>query len=401
MPVRTERTLEALNFALAGAREGFGPFLGVYLQATGFDPAATGVAMSLAGFSGLLATTPIGALIDHIEAKRTLLVISVCSIAIGAVVIVAASSLWFIALAQALIGIGDTAVAPLIAALTLGIVGHARFGAGMARNEAYNHAGNAANAVFATVLGYTLGLGWVALSIVAMALASSLVVAAIPREAIDHREARGGDADEKSIFTVLLRSRGLLLLTLVVLLFQTANGALLPFLAQARTSAGGDPSVTTGVMVVTARVAMVGAALVVPPLARRIGYGGAMAVVLLVTSLRCLLAACGTSWAIVEPVEIMEGIATGLASVAMPALSADIMAGSGRATAALGAVLTAFGAGCAFGPLVAGFAAQHLGFAKAFIVLGIVAGVGLAVWLLGCRRMRLDVFQAKSIHEDP
>ncbi|MCJ2070529.1 hypothetical protein MKK75_17295, partial [Methylobacterium sp. J-030] len=38
-------SLGALNFALAGAREGFGPFLGVYLQKQGFDPAATGFAM--------------------------------------------------------------------------------------------------------------------------------------------------------------------------------------------------------------------------------------------------------------------------------------------------------------------------------------------------------------------
>ncbi|VVB43588.1 protein of unknown function [Beijerinckiaceae bacterium RH AL1] len=59
---KIHRRLSALNFALAGAREGFGPFLGVYLQARGFDPALTGLAMSVAGVSGLIATTPIAAL---------------------------------------------------------------------------------------------------------------------------------------------------------------------------------------------------------------------------------------------------------------------------------------------------------------------------------------------------
>ncbi len=237
--------------------------------------------------------------------------------------------------------------------------------------------------MLATVLGYALGLGWVSLSIVVMALASIVMVTRLRRDDIDHAQARGGEADGRSTLTALLQSPGLLLLTIAVLLFQTANGALLPFLAQARTAAGGDPGITTGVMVVTARIAMIGAAILVPRLARGLGYGGVIALALIVTCLRCLLAACGTSWAIVEPVEIMEGIATGMASVAMPALSAEIMAGSGRATAALGAVLTAFGAGCAIGPLIAGVAAQRLGFPRAFVLLGIVAGIGLAVWLLG------------------
>ena len=353
--------------------------------------------MSLAGLSGLLATTPIGVLIDRTEAKRTLLAISVCAIAVGAVAIVATHRLWVISLAQALIGVGDTAIAPLVAALTLGIVSQSRFGVQMARNEAFNHAGNAANAVLATVLGYALGLGWVSLSIVVMALASIAMVTRLRRDDIDHAQARGGEADGRSTLTALLQSPGLLLLTIAVLLFQTANGALLPFLAQARTAAGGDPSITTGVMVVTARIAMIGAAILVPRLARGLGYGGVIALALIVTCLRCLLAACGTSWAIVEPVEIMEGIATGMASVAMPALSAEIMAGSGRATAALGAVLTAFGAGCAIGPLIAGVAAQRLGFPRAFVLLGLVAGIGLAVWLLGSWWIGLRVSGNKPV----
>lgn len=384
--MRSDRVLDALNFALAGAREGFGPFLGVYLQASGFAPAATGIAMSLAGLTGLLATTPIGIFIDRTPSKRALLAASVIAIAIGAVILVLTSRLWVIAAAQAVIGVGDAAVAPLISAVTLGIVGQARFGARMARNEGFNHAGNAANALLATALGFFLGLSWVAVAIVVMAVASTLMVTRIGASDIDHVKARGGETGERSIVAVLRQAPGLLLLSVVVLLFQTANGALLPFLAQARTVAGGNPSITTGVMVITARLAMVGAALLAPRLARHVGYRGAIVMVLIVTILRCLLAACGTGWAIVEPVEIMEGIATGLASVAIPALSTEIMVGTGRTTAALGAVLTAFGAGCAIGPLVAGIAAQHLGFSDAFIVLAAIAGAGLASWIAGSHR---------------
>ena len=171
--------LDALNFALAGAREGFGPFLGVYMQAKGFDPAATGVAMSLAGLSGLVATTPIGSLIDRVRSKRMLMVVAVTAIAIGAVAIVATRSIWIVGAAQLLIGIGDTSVAPLLAAITLGIVGPTVFASTLSRNEAWNHGGNAVNAALSAVLGYTLGLGYVAIAIVVMAAASSAVLAGI------------------------------------------------------------------------------------------------------------------------------------------------------------------------------------------------------------------------------
>lgn len=383
------RILDTLNFALAGAREGFGPFLGVYLQAIGFDPAATGLAMSLAGASGLLATTPLGALIDRTERKRTAVIIAVTSIAIGAVVIVLTRKLWVIALAQALIGLGDTAVAPLVAALTLGLVGGSAFGARMARNEAFNHAGNAVNAALAALLGYVFGLQYVAFAIVAMALASSAVVLGLDHTAIDHAGARSGEADERSTLRALLDNRALMLLCATVLLFQTAHGALLPFLAQARSAVDHDPSITTGVMVVIGRIAMAASALLAPRIASRGSYAAAMTAVLAIAAARGALAAAGTSWIVIVPVQVLEGLAMGLASVAIPALSAEIMAGSGRANAALGAVLTAFGAGATLSPLVAGLMSQWFGFAGAFLALGAIAAVGLAVWVAGLRLLGL------------
>ena len=387
--MRPGRVLDALNFALAGAREGFGPFLGVYLQASGFDPAATGIAMSLAGVSGLVATTPLGALVDRTERKRLAMVAAVLAIAVGAVAIVVTRKLWVIGLAQGLIGVGDTAVAPLLSALTLGLVGGSAFGARMARNEAFNHAGNAGNAALAAALGYAFGLQYVAVAIVAMALASSAVVVLLDPRAIDHAGARSGEADERSTFRALLDSPGLLLLAAVVLLFETAHGALLPFLAQARTAAGSNPSITTGVMVVVGRIAMVAAALLAPRIAQRRSYATVMTAVLATAVVRGGLAALGTSWSVVIPVQLLEGLAMGLASVAIPTLSAEIMAGTGRANASLGVVLTAFGAGAALSPLVAGFVAQRIGFSGSFLVLGGVAALGLAVWLVGMKVLGL------------
>ena len=378
--------LSALSFALAGAREGFGPFLGVYLQQRGLDPAATGMAMSLAGIAGVLATTPVGALVDRITAKRAALGAAVLLIAVGAVALVATKSLWLIGAAQLVIGIADTSVAPLIAAITLGIVGQQAYGERVATNESFNHAGNAANAALSGVLGYSLGLSYVAVAIVVMAVASCGVLLRIDRTAIDHEVARGGASDKQSTLRVLFGNRPLLLLAGTVFAFETANGAMLPFIAQARVAAGADPSVTTGVMVVTAQATMIFVSLAAARVAKHVGYRQVLLLALGITVLRGGLAAAGTGWAIVGPVQLLEGVAMGLGGVAIPALVARIMDGTGHANAGLGGVLTAYGAGAAVSPLLAGFVAKYLGYPASFIALAAVAGLGAVCWTAGLGR---------------
>jgi MFS family permease len=384
-------SLLALNFALAGAREGFGPFLGVYLQQQGFAPAATGLAMGLAGVAGILATTPIGALIDRITAKRAALAMAVLAIAAGALVLVATNHLWLIAVAQLVIGVADTGIAPLVAALTLGLVGQAAYGRQVSRNEAFNHAGNAANAALSGLLGYTLGLGYVSVAIVTMAVASCGVLLTVDGGRIDHAAARGGEQDERSTLRVLFGSRALLVLAGSVLAFQTANGAMLPFLAQALTKDGADPSLTTGTMTVAAQVTMIAASLAAARLARGRGHAGVLALALGIVVLRGGLAAFASSWWLVIPVQVLEGLAMGLAGVAIPALVAEIMEGTGHASAGLGGVMTAYGAGAALSPMLAGSVAQMLGFHAAFVALAIVAGIGLLLWTLGRRVFRVEL----------
>ena len=378
-------SLGALNFALAGAREGFGPFLGVYLQKQGFDPAATGFAMGLAGFAGLLATTPVGALIDRTAYKRAALAAAVLAIAMGAVGLVSTNSLWLIGLSQLLIGVADTSIAPLVAAVTLGIVGQKAYGHRVSRNEAFNHAGNAANAALSGVLGYTLGLGYVSIAIVVMAVASCGVLFTIDKGSIDHGTARGGAQDERSTLRVLFGTKPLLILAGTVFAYQTANGAMLPFLAQARTAAGADPSLTTGVMTVVAQATMVGAALLAARVAKGHGHANVLSIALGLVVARGILAAFATSWLLVIPVQILEGLAMGLGGVAIPALVAEMMEGTGHANAGLGGVMTAYGAGATVSPLLAGLFAQYLGFAASFLALASVAGAGLLVWMVGRR----------------
>ena len=375
--------LEALNFAMAGAREGFGPFLGVYLQRQGFDPGLTGLAMSLAGIAGIVATAPLGILIDRISYKRAAATAAVAAIAAGAGLIVATNRLSLIAAGQVVIGIADTSLAPLVAALTLGIVGRARYALQVARNETFNHGGNAANAALSAALGYWLGLGWVALAIAVMALATALVASRIKPGSIDHAAARGGEPGSRSAWRSIFTSRPLLVLCAAAFAFQAAGGAMLPFIAQSLVKAGHDPALVTGAMTVTVQVVMIGAAAAVPALARRFGNPSVLGAALGIVVLRAGLAAWSGALPVIGALELLEGVSMGFAGVAIPALVVEIMADSGHANAGLGGVMTAYGAGAALSPAVAGAIAQAAGFPASFLALGGIAAIGVAVWAIG------------------
>jgi predicted MFS family arabinose efflux permease len=374
--------LDALNFVLAGAREGFGPFLGVYLQHQGFEPAKIGLAMGLAGLVGLLATVPLGALIDRIASKRAAVVVAVALIAVGAFIVVSNRQISLVAVGQVLIGVADSSLAPVVAALTLGLVGRERYRTRVARNEAFNHAGNALNAALAALLGYAFGLGYVSVAIAVMALATSVVIRRIDPQQIDHEAARGGTPNEDSAWKVLRTNRPILTLAASVLAFQTANGAMLPFIAQDLTSQGRDPSLITGAMTVGAQVSMIAASLLVPKLARAVGNEKVLSLAFIFVIVRGLLAAASGAWWSIAVVQLPEGLSVGLAGVAIPALVVNIMNGSGRAGAGLGGVMTAYGAGAALSPLLAGAIAQTLGFQAAFVAISCVAIIGLVSWML-------------------
>jgi hypothetical protein len=100
-------------------------------------------------------------------------------------------SFWPVAVSQAVVHATGSVFAPAIAAITLGIVGHAHFARRTGRNEAFNHAGNAFAAAAAGGAAYLWGPVVVFFLIAAMALASLVSVLMVPAGAINHEQARG------------------------------------------------------------------------------------------------------------------------------------------------------------------------------------------------------------------
>ena len=82
LPRRTAHALDLLSFSLADVRDGLGPYLSVYLLLTHhWDQASIGFVMAVGGIAGVVAQTPVGALVDKTTAKRALVITGAVGVA--------------------------------------------------------------------------------------------------------------------------------------------------------------------------------------------------------------------------------------------------------------------------------------------------------------------------------
>jgi MFS family permease len=81
-------------------------------------------------------------------------------------------------------------------------------------------------------------------------------------------------------------------------------------------------------------------------------------------------------------VQLLDGIGAGVVGALSPLVIADIIRGSGRYNLIQGAIATAQGIGASISGFVAGEIVDHYGYSPAFLALGSVAAVALAVLAL-------------------
>lgn len=378
--------LNALNFFMADVQGGLGPFLGVFLQARHWSPAQIGIVMTIGGIAGMAVTTPAGALVDHTFRKRAIVVAAAVIIAVASMAILTRPDFLVVAGAQIISGIAGAAIGPAIAAITLGLVHQRGFARQLGRNQAFNHGGNVAAAALAGATGYLFGLGAVFVILAIMALLSIIATLFIDARAIDHRAARGAGRDTAggvAKFNILFRSKELMVLGVTLTLFHLGNAAMLPLLGQAGVAQGGsNPSAFTAATVVVAQTTMVPMALLAARLAEQRGYWVVFLLALIALPIRGAVASLvGGPWGLV-PVQILDGVGAGILGVAVPGLVARILAGTGHVNAGLGAVMTLQGIGAALSTSVGGIVAGRYGYAAAFLALGAIAVIALALWLL-------------------
>jgi MFS family permease len=387
---RASRALDAANFFLADVRDGLGPYLAVFLLTEQkWDEASIGTVMSIAGFAGIVAQTPAGALVDATRAKRLVMVCAALIVTCASLMLPLCPGFWPIAVSQGIAHAAGVIFPPAIAAVSLGVVGRRAFTVRIGRNESFNHAGNAAAATVAGGAAYFFGPQVVFYLLGFMAIASLVSVLAIPEEAIDHDLARGlheygrnseGVREQPSGLNILLTCRPLLIFAVCVALFHLSNAAMLPLVGQKL--ALQDKKLGTSLMsacIIAAQIVMVPMAMLVGARADRWGHKRFFLAALLVLPLRGFLYTLSDNEAWLVSVQLLDGVGAGIFGAIFPVIVADLTRNTGRFNVAQGAIITAQSIGAALSTALAGLVVVKAGYGAAFITLGEVAAIGLGI----------------------
>ena len=393
---------------MADMQAGVGPFLGVFLLARGWETGLIGTVMTIGGIAGMAVTAPAGALIDATHRKRLFVAVPGLCMILASAVILVSQHFWLICASQVASAVAGAAIGPAVNGITLGIVRQAGFNRQMGVNQAFNHAGNMIGAGLSGVLGWMFGMAavfWLAAGFGVLSLVS---VALIPARAIDHRVARGlkaqgGHDGRISGYRVLAECKPLLILAACLAMCHLGNGAMLPLFGMAVVSK--DHANGPGFVAMTIVVAQ-GVMILTSLAAMRLGEKRGLWIVLLISffalPIRGLVAAFFIAPWGVYPVQSLDGIGAGLQSVAVPALVARILNGTGRVNVGQGAVMTAQGIGASLSPALGGWMAQEWGFSGTFAVLGAFALGSVLLWtMFGADVRRAAVIAPEESGERP
>ena len=386
------RALPAVNFFMADVGGGLGAFLSTWLaQVAHWDSARIGTVIAAGSLAGAVLAGPAGALVDRVARPRLLLALACGVIVAGTLLFLPARAFWLVLLAQVIVAGGGALGGPSISGLTLAVVGKTGYPRQQGTNEAANHAGNVAAAGLIAVVAWAVGPTAPIVVLAVMATATLAVLKLMDGSAVDGDRMRGRAKRQKGeargATWGLLKNKRLLVLLSAVGLFQLANSAMLPLLGQ-RIVAGGSQNATgwMSACVIVAQLTMVPVALAAGRLSDRLGRRWLLIAACGVVIGRCALAAVAASnWWLV-PVQVLDGVAAALFSVAAPVAVADLTYGTGRTQTALGGMGTLQAGGAALASVAWGASAKYLGYPVTFGAMGVfAAGAILALLTIHLR----------------
>jgi MFS family permease len=376
-------SLDALNIFLADVRDGLGPYLAIYLTTKAWDPSKIGLAMSVMGVASVIAQTPAGALIDRSRHKRSWMVAASVLVALASVAMVRLPTFPVIVGAQAVLGVASAIFAPAIAAVSLGLVGHARLSGRMGQNEAYNHAGNVVAAILAWIIGDYIAYEGIFYLLAVMCGFSVISTLLIRPSEIDDDLARGADENREggpkiAAIAELFKDRRIMIFSVSIILFHFANAAMLPLVGQKMTA--GMTKGVAGYMsacIIAAQVVMVPVALISSRWAESWGRRPTFLIGFAVLPLRGLLYTMTDDPRWLVAIQLLDGIGAGIFGVVGILVIADLTQGTGRFNLMQGALATATGIGSSASLYLTGLIVSHFGFNAGFFVLAGIAGLAL------------------------
>jgi MFS family permease len=383
----SRRGLDAFAFFVANLQTGFGPFLAVYFSQAKWTQSDIGFALTVGSLVGLLGQVPGGAFVDAARSKRFAAGVAVIAVAGSALALAVWPTFLVVLLAMALHSAASCVLTPAIAAISIGLVGHARAGERLGRNASFQALGNAIAAAGMGACGYYLSNGAVFYLTAALGVPAIIALSAIRADEIDaNTRAAPTETPEPAAggasggVRALLTNRGLLAFGACMMLFFLANAAMMPLVGSVLTLRASETA--TALVAACIMVPQAVLAICAPAVGRateRFGRYPVLLVGFAALPLRGLLLASTTNPYGLVAIQVLDGVSASVLGVMVPLVVSDLTRGTGRFNLALGAVGTAMGIGAALSTSLAGIMADRLGSHSAFLGLALV---GFAAFIL-------------------
>jgi MFS family permease len=401
---RSTRGLDGFAFFVANLQTGFGPFLAVYFTQAKWTQSDIGFALTVGSLVSLLGQVPGGAFVDAVRSRRFAAGFSVVAIALSAFALAMWPNFLVVLLAMAAHSAASCILTPAIAAISIGLVGHARAGERLGRNASFSALGNAVAAAGMGACGYYLSNDAVFYLTAALMVPTLIALSRIRSDEIDgpaetqtqtQTQARpAGDAAaarDGAGLRALLTNRALLCFAACMTLFFLANAAMLPLVGSMLTLRASETATALiAACIVVPQVVLAVSAPSVGRLAERWGRRPLLLIGFAALPIRGLLFAYVDSPELLVAIQVFDGISAAVFGVMVPLVVSDATRRTGHFNLALGAVGTAMGIGAALSTSLAGVMADRLGSHTAFLGLAIVGFAAFALVALIMPETRRD-----------
>jgi MFS family permease len=388
----TQRSLRGLDwfvFFVADVQTGFGPFVAVYLTAQKWTQVDIGLVLTVGSLVSLIGQMPGGALVDAAKSERLVAGLAIIAIAVSALAY-ATSPIFAVILAAAMLHAAASCVlGPAMAAISLGLVGHAGIGERLGRNARFAAVGNGLAAAAMGACGYFLSARAVFFVTAGLLGPALLALRMIAPQEVDPERAHGGPPERRgrkltSELLELARKRRLLIFAGCIMLFHLANAAMLPLMGSVLTTRSSQwATVLIAACIVGPQVLV---AIFSPWVGRKAEVWGRRPLLLaafIALPLRGLAFAALSNPYLLVAAQLLDGISAAVLAVMVPLVIADVTRGTGHFNLGQGIVGTTVGIGASVSTTYAGYLSDHFGSPFAFLGLTAVALVGLAaMWAL-------------------
>jgi MFS family permease len=385
---RSLRGLDWFVFFVADVQTGFGPFVSVYLTAQRWTQVDIGLVLSAAGFVSLIGQMPGGALVDAARSERRVAAIAVVAICVSALAYAALPIFPVVLSASVLHALASCVLGPAIAAISLGLVGHAAIGERLGRNARFASVGNGLAAAAMGALGYLLSARAVFGVTVLLLVPALWVLRFVVPSEIDPERAHGAPPRERHKPPIrpgaLMQNRPLLIFAGCLLLFHLGNAAMLPLMGSVLTMRSARwATILIAACIVVPQIVVAALSPWIGERAQTWGRRPLLLIGFAALPLRGLLFALVGNPELLVVVQLLDGVTAAVFAVLVPLVVADLTRNTGHFNLGQGIVGTFVGIGASISATLAGLISDHFGSPWAFAGLAIIALAGFAaVYLL-------------------